>query len=220
MVLVRKGIAVIRRKGVHEPEEAAFWCYQIVRCKGYNVALVSVYFLPDDEAINTQTRLGITRFLQGYRGKYMLLGDWNMSPEQLSTCGWEVPGYSQYATPGDMAVTCGMGQGTMIDYGVASQALKHGMITHVEHNVPTSPHYGVVHSIRTDLCQVKTNQLLRPGKMRPDKTMIVCDRLDWATSSRIAQDISQFGQRGTEQRSLSHASSFGDPLISRELTEA
>ena len=82
----------------------------------------------------------------------MLLGDWNMSPEQLSTCGWEVPGYSQYATPGDTAITCRMGQGTMIDYGVVSQALKHGMVTRVEHNVPTSPHYGVVHSIRTDLC--------------------------------------------------------------------
>ena len=150
----------------------------------------------------------------------MLLGDWNMSPEQLGGCGWEVPGYSQYATPGDTAITCRMGQGTMIDYGVVSQALKHGMNTHVEHNVPTSPHYGVVHSIRTDLCQVKTNQLLRPGKMRPDKDMVVCDRLDWATSTRIAQDISQLGKRGTEQKSLTHASNFGDPQISRELTEA
>ena len=50
--------------------------------------------------------------------------------------------------------------------------------------------------------------------------MIVCDRLDWATSSRIAQEISQFEKRGTEQKSLTHASNFGDPQTSRELTVA
>ena len=56
--------------------------------------------------------------------------------------------------------------------------------------------------------------------MRPDKTMAVCDKLDWATSLRIAQEISQFSRRGTAQQSLTHASNFGDPQISRELTEA
>ena len=198
MILIRKHIAVHAETDLPEPSKDGFWCYNIVRCKGHNLAVISVYQLPDDEAQNANTRLEISRFIYCYRGPYMILGDWNQIPEDMSESGWEVPGWSQYATPQDTHITCRSGEGSMIDYGIVSHDVKHGMTTLIDHGVPTRPHYGVVHLVKGSLCKIWTKQLIRPGKMRPTKEMKVCDTMDWATASRVASQ--QSGRKGIHSR--------------------
>ena len=44
MVLVRKGIATVYSGGLPGPKEDDFWSIQILRCKGYNLAII--YRLP------------------------------------------------------------------------------------------------------------------------------------------------------------------------------
>ena len=222
MVLTRKGIATVAYKGLLEPSDSGFWCYEIVRCKGYDLAIVSVYMLPDDEERNTQTRLELTRFLSGYRGPYLLLGDWNKEPDELHSSGWEVPGQSQFATPGPGRITCRSGHGSQLDYGIVSHSVMHGLVTMVDHSVPIRPHFAVVHKVRADLCYIKTEQLIRPGKYRPSKEEIKANKhqqFDWATATRIAQEVTKAPKRNIAVLSTEHSMNLGDPKISIELSD-
>ena len=99
--------------------------------------------------MNTQTRLGISRFLSGYRGAYAICGDFNIEPSEMCDLGWDVPAFAQFATPMDTKVTCKMGRGTLIDYAIVSHCVKHGMRTKTVPEVPIASHVAVRHIIST-----------------------------------------------------------------------
>ena len=107
----------------------------------------------------------------------------------------------------------------MIDYGIVSHDVKHGLTTLIDHGVPSRPHYGVVHLVKGSLCKIWTKQLIRPGKMRPSKEMKICDTMDWATASRVASQITKANKRTIDPMSTSHACEMGDPLISYQLSK-
>ena len=55
MVLVRRGIATVYSGGLPGPKEDDFWSVQILRCSGYNLAIISIYLHPDDRVRNGRT---------------------------------------------------------------------------------------------------------------------------------------------------------------------
>ena len=146
-------------------------------------------------ALNTQTRLGISRFLSGYRGSYIICGDYNIEPDGMHELGWEVTAYSQYSTPRDSKVTCKVGRGTLIDYAIVSHCVKHGIKTMTVPEVPIATHVAVRHIIRGDLSKLKTLQMIKPAKMRIDPKAGIMDMYDWATATRHAHDLCIHHQR-------------------------
>lgn len=68
MVLVRKHLHILDKRlyGVHS--ENAFWSVAIVRFRHKQVAFISVYLLPDDEARNIRTKFEVSMFLKCYKG--------------------------------------------------------------------------------------------------------------------------------------------------------
>ena len=183
------------------------------------MAIICTYFHPTDIALNTHTRLGISRFLSGYRGAYIICGDFNIEPEGMHELGWEVPAYSQYSTPRDTKVTCKIGRGTLIDYAIVSHCVKHGIKSMTVPGTPIATHVAVRHIIRGDLSKIKTLQMIKPAKMRIDPKAGIMDMYDWATATRHAHDLCIHHQRRVCMESQAHASEMGDPIIADELGE-
>ena len=66
MVLVRKGIATVYSGVLPFPKDDDFWSVQILRCSGYNLAIISIYLHPDDRVRNGRTMFGISQFVANY----------------------------------------------------------------------------------------------------------------------------------------------------------
>ena len=178
MVLVRRGLATVYSGGLPGPKEDDFWSVQILRCSGYNLAIISIYPHPDDRVRNGKTMFGVSQFVASYRGQYMILGDYNMPPDELVEAQWDVTAKSQFATPSDTLITCKAGQGSLIDYGLVSGPLKHDMVTNANHSVPISTHcavgLGIAVEVRPAFGAVLAAQRLRAvrhpaaiGRRRP-----------------------------------------------------
>ena len=98
------------------------WAFAGIALKGASFLLGAVY-LEDGQGLQGDNLLrleAIRRFLAGAGRPFVLLGDFNMTPEELAGGGWLDGLGAGILKPHDLAATCTSGAGRMLDFGVAS----------------------------------------------------------------------------------------------------
>ena len=159
----------------------------------------------------------VSSLIGRFKGEFVVMGDYNLSPQELVGTGWDLPSKSYTTVPNNSAITYRGGSGSLIDYALVSRGIAQGIKTYVDLGTGIKMHYGVGHTIRADIAKLRTLQAKRPKKIViKDEIGPKMEQLDWATSTRIAQEC-KLKPRAVRKTSVEHASNLGDPGVARSL---
>ncbi len=106
----------------------------------------------------------VAKLVKTFKLPYIVVGDWNLSPEQLLRTKWlETVGGRILKPP--VAVTCAMGSGSLIDYAVVDKVAA-TMVQSVEVDTKGSwkPHLGYTISLEAESSMVESEVVVKPKK--------------------------------------------------------
>ena len=168
MMLLRREFshcAAAHLDALRDPEDD--WTYICTRKKNVTITYISVYIHPTNTARALTTQYKVSKAIEMIRGPYLIMGDMNMSPNEIIESEWGIVHQTILVTPSNSLVTCYAGEnGSLIDYGLASENMA-PLIQYCEANttLPFKTHYGVEYTLRADLDKVMINKLIRPHKI-------------------------------------------------------
>ena len=120
-----------------------YWVARYIRTTGRDLLLIVLYLPPgphhEDTSNNTLQYVGL--LIKHTRCPFLILGDWNQTPEELSETGFPNFVNSTFIHTNDTA--CTQGKGTNIDYGLCDHRIAHTIKLTTDREVPWSPHLGL-----------------------------------------------------------------------------
>jgi hypothetical protein len=139
-ILVKRSVSVAHDR--YHPQEAHGWASCTLRVKGFDFLLVSLYLESGQDPFsdtNAAKLDNLGRFLKVVSLPYMVVGDWNCTPEQLAETSWLNFVKGSVVAPNNVDYTCRQGQGSLIDYVVCSTALRCMIKVEADLNGPWTP---------------------------------------------------------------------------------
>ena len=103
------------------------WAACVAKMRGMNITLVTVYLVhtiglaPENLAILSE----ITVFTRGLGNPVVMLGDFNMTPDELRSGPYLAAERLECIVPAGPAISCFVSGGSCIDYAVATIGLCH-----------------------------------------------------------------------------------------------
>ncbi|CAK0874887.1 unnamed protein product, partial [Prorocentrum cordatum] len=96
---------------------------------------------------NKATLVALEAFLAVQRAPWIVVGDWNHDPQQLTQSQWIGKLGGELVLP-DVAATCDKGQGRLLDFGVAKEGYAHLFKLEAYLQVPWATHCGLQLTLR------------------------------------------------------------------------
>ncbi|CAK0796497.1 unnamed protein product [Prorocentrum cordatum] len=96
---------------------------------------------------NKATLVALGAFLAVQRAPWIVVGDWNHDPQQLTQSQWIGKLGGELVLP-DVAATCDKGQGRLLDFGVAKEGYAHLFKLEAYLQVPWATHCGLQLTLR------------------------------------------------------------------------
>ena len=100
------------------PVQLRFW--------GFNFVVVSIYLTSGigfaGENVEKLALLAI--FLSVLREPYLLIGDWNITPTEMSNSSWFKYMKCHIVVPSNVDATCSMGEGSLLDYAIINDGMR------------------------------------------------------------------------------------------------
>ena len=120
------------------------WSAITIRARGMDVLLVALYLTSGDaKSRENYTKFEqVTRLVKAVGSPFIIIGDFNQTPDQLIEWGVLTPMAGHVLAP-RAALTCTSGTGRLIDYVVCSKSLLPVLHLQTEENVPWKPHVGL-----------------------------------------------------------------------------
>ena len=122
---------------------------------------------------------------------YMVVGDFNMEPQQLLQTDWDVAHKGIIVGPNVERTNLQL-NGRYIDYCIASHQIHNIMgEPRAIYQVPFRPHIAVEYIIKGNPRKTRVPTFKRPGQMPPkaNKSDLDTCKCDYATCLQIAQDM-------------------------------
>ena len=129
-----------------------------LRNHGWTLHIVNVYLcsgVGPSGGVNPALLSALATELAGLAGQWVVVGDWNCEPEELSATGFLQMVHGELMVPRH----CTTSQGSCLDYVVMSKPLCACSDVAVEVDVPFAPHLAVLLSIRKAWGQAIVRQL-------------------------------------------------------------
>ena len=89
--------------------------------------MFTVYIPPHDEETEIKVLHAIHRCIELMGIPYLICGDFNEHPYDFDKWGWAPMARGCTYLPRDTPITCYQGQGSLIDWGIDSEAVEHIM---------------------------------------------------------------------------------------------
>ena len=143
------------------------WVPAFLRGAGYTICIVSLYLVPTIGATGENlTRLrGLGGFLYGLRCPYLVLGDFNMTPQVLAGTGWLRLVHGKAIEPEGTDSTILQGAGRIIDFCVAAEEIAGQVGLKPDPSTPWRPHLGLICTLRTGGMGSFCRKLAKPSRM-------------------------------------------------------
>ncbi|CAK0873221.1 unnamed protein product, partial [Prorocentrum cordatum] len=138
-----------------------------LRAQHQSLLVVGVYMTTAVGARgNAQKLANLGALLATIQGMWLVVGDWNMTPQELSASGWLELSQGVVAVPSNTSYTCTAGTGRMLDYLVMSASAQH-LLASIEADFDTveeagKSHYGLDISLDFDISRAMAWTLRRP----------------------------------------------------------
>ena len=129
-----------------------------LRNHGWTLHIVNLYLcsgVGPSGGVNPALLSALATELAGLAGQWVVVGDWNCEPEELSATGFLQMVHGELKVPRH----CTTSQGSCLDYVVMSKPLCACSDVVVEADVPFAPHLAVLLSIRKAWGQAIVRQL-------------------------------------------------------------
>ena len=142
---------------------------QICSASGTSLTVVGIYLdasigLVGQNLVKLHT---LAKLLSMVRGPWIVIGDWNATPQELAQIGWLQINGGKILTASNRSYTCTLGQGRMIDYAVISGSAEY-LIKEVkaDDTGPWKAHYGisVIIDLSAEATQCRMLVLPRPHR--------------------------------------------------------
>ena len=152
------------------PPHKRCWSARFIRA-GQRDILVGVVYLPPGEENQDRRADAINELgnlVRSVKGSWLIVGDWNLSPENLAASGF--PNFVKGTIVHTGETTCRQGQGTNIDYALVHHEMAEATKVEVVSNVPWGPHKGIKVEIHFEVLNQMTSQWLAakdPGLKTP-----------------------------------------------------
>ena len=117
-----------------------------LRLQGWELAIGNVYMesgTGPGAGVNPGLLSKLAVFVQELRVPWIIVGDWNCSPEELASSGFLSMIKGRLVAPGHATTT----QGSEIDYAVASEAIAACTQVEVDWDVPFKPHAAIKYKV-------------------------------------------------------------------------
>eukprot|EP00439_Symbiodinium_sp_Y106_P016431 s7416_g2.t1 len=117
-----------------------------LRFQGWELAIGNVYLesgTGPGAGVNPGLLSNLAVFVQELRMPWIIVGDWNCSPEELASSGFLSMIKGRLVTPGQATTN----QGSEIDYAVASEAIAACTQVEVDWDVPFKPHAAIKYKV-------------------------------------------------------------------------
>ena len=117
-----------------------------LRFQGWELAIGNVYLesgTGPGAGVNPGLLSQLAVFVQELRVPWIIVGDWNCSPEELASSGFISMIKGRLVAPGQATTT----QGSEIDYAVASEAIAACTQVEVDWDVPFKPHAAIKYKV-------------------------------------------------------------------------
>ena len=173
-----------------------YWTGRSVRLAGRDLLVVTVYLPPGDyhQQARQDTLQDIGLLVRHVRGLWLVVGDWNMSPEDLTSTGFVAfVGAAVVCSPGN---TCRQGKGSKIDFILADQALAGSINATVDQEVPWSPHYGLRITIHVERLDDKIRTWRRVQPIGDETEGVEGEAVQWHSGKPIWETRFQAGHEG------------------------
>ena len=136
-----------------------------LRVKGCNMILVSAYLNPVDPSIKYQTMEHISSWVNQFGCPWLIGGDYNTTPDDLTQMEWDVLGRGIIHTP-PVEKTVTLHNGRMVDYAI----MDHSMHCLVQETLPVldapcRPHMGIMYKIAARTRHIMVPKFIRPKKI-------------------------------------------------------
>ena len=136
-----------------------------LRIKGCSLILVSAYLNPSNPNIRYQTMQSISSWIGIVGCPWIVAGDFNTPPEELTHDEWDIVGKGVVHTP-DLEKTTTLTNGRIVDYAIMDPRA-HTLIkdTQPVYDAPCRPHIGIMYTIDAKPRDVRVPKFLRPKKI-------------------------------------------------------
>jgi len=121
------------------------WVATAVRCSGFDLVVVVAYLEAGVgfAGSNPERLKEIEEEVKLFKTPWLIIADWNMTPEELSETGFLAAVGGLVFLPADVSFTCGNGPGRMLDYVVAPGWVCRMLTLTADKEGPWSPHVGL-----------------------------------------------------------------------------
>ena len=167
MLLARKGLAILRPKGLYPgPGRHDLWCHMVLWVEKQSYAFLTAYLFPDDMGANYETLHHVEKWIGSIQCPYLFMAAWNRSHMDNVNALFGPALTGDYIVPRNTDVTCTQGRGSLIDYGYVSKHMIH-YIENVEadYEVPIKTHKAIAYTISAKPQQVMVQALVQPRKL-------------------------------------------------------
>ena len=117
-----------------------------------NVVVISTYWLLGDGILgaNTERVRSLSSFVLTLADPWVILADFNMTPEEMLATGWPERVGGCIVTPRNVSATCDQGRGRMLDYAVVYTRAAHRLQVQVNATleVPWATHCALEITLR------------------------------------------------------------------------
>ena len=144
-----------------------------LRFQGWELAIGNVYLesgTGPGAGVNPGLLSQLAVFVQELRVPWIIVGDWNCSPEELASSGFLSMIKGRLVAPGQATTT----QGSEIDYAVASEAIAACTQVEVDWDVPFKPHAAIKYKVHKKGACLPVPQAPRfapePGEYQAEQT--------------------------------------------------
>ena len=115
-----------------------------MRVAGRDVLLLAVYIPPGDlhAQARQDTYQDLALLIKHVRWNWVMVGDWNRSPEEMAASGFPAFLQGSIITAGEEH-TCRQGNGSTITHAIVNNGLAGAASASLDKNRPWGPHYGL-----------------------------------------------------------------------------
>ncbi|CAK0847722.1 unnamed protein product [Prorocentrum cordatum] len=137
-----------RHKSGQDPSEG--FCPTCWHLKSGNIVIVSAYLLPQFgfKEANQRTLVRLGAFLRQLRDPCVVLGDWNITPDEWDKTQWLMKLNAERLLVENCTATCNRGSGSAIDYALVSKGTTGHLKLQAVEEVPWKDHIGLKLTIK------------------------------------------------------------------------
>ena len=136
--------------GAENPTTAR-WTATSIRLRSMTINVVTVYlFTAEGLSLRNLAILEqILLYIQFCKGPSVVVGDWQVTPQELQTTRWMERAQLVVANPAGVTATCatGFGGARLLDYFLVSPVLMPLLLSEAVYSVPWKPHIGLLLSL-------------------------------------------------------------------------